>query len=359
MGKDIVKNITKSEQIIKKLREMIKKKYLTSGEKFPSEMDLAKKFGTSQVTMNKITSQLVAEGLLSRKHGAGTFVNSNKKLFFNVIMEKPINEFTKMVDFSHIQIIQGILEESNIHGTKINFIPTYTKDGLNTILEDIKKKNFESDGFILLEWFGFENLISRLEKEKMNYVVADCILDKAVNTVFVDRHYAIVEGIRALKTAGVKNIAFIGEKQGEYDLLKYNAYLDGLKNNGLTRNASFELSGFQEDFSGNLLKTETKNNIKKDLLKVIDQVDGIFIEKAAYVPLVIEIINNSGKRGISLFSYDQIGRNPEFNGELYYSRGNYKLLGSELVKYLFENINGTAQKKVPIKLEIVKFNLKS
>lgn len=46
----------------------------SAGDRFPSERDLAQKFGISRVTANKVIAKLVSEGWLEIRRGQGTFV---------------------------------------------------------------------------------------------------------------------------------------------------------------------------------------------------------------------------------------------------------------------------------------------
>jgi GntR family transcriptional regulator len=56
------------------LRAIIKSGRAAAGEALPSERDLVVALGWSRVTVRKALSTLIAEGLVSRRHGAGTFV---------------------------------------------------------------------------------------------------------------------------------------------------------------------------------------------------------------------------------------------------------------------------------------------
>ncbi len=62
------------EQINNKLRELISKVEYINGKMLPSEMELAKVLGVSRATIRQAISNLVNEGLLERKKGAGTKV---------------------------------------------------------------------------------------------------------------------------------------------------------------------------------------------------------------------------------------------------------------------------------------------
>lgn len=60
-------------QIAKLLRQEIAS-CMTAGERLPSEHDLAKRFGANRHTIRRAVDDLIAAGLLERRHGRGTFV---------------------------------------------------------------------------------------------------------------------------------------------------------------------------------------------------------------------------------------------------------------------------------------------
>lgn len=62
-------------QIYSDLNEQIKTGALEAGDRLPSEPELAKHFNTSRGTVRQALAQLVAEGLVRREVGKGTFVN--------------------------------------------------------------------------------------------------------------------------------------------------------------------------------------------------------------------------------------------------------------------------------------------
>ena len=66
--------ITKASQATNHFRRQVLTGVLKVGEKIPPERTLSKEYGLSRVTINKITSSLVQEGLLERRGPLGTFV---------------------------------------------------------------------------------------------------------------------------------------------------------------------------------------------------------------------------------------------------------------------------------------------
>lgn len=58
----------------KKIIEYINENKLKPGDKLPSEIDLAKMFNVSRVTLREAITQLAQEGIVYKKQGKGTFI---------------------------------------------------------------------------------------------------------------------------------------------------------------------------------------------------------------------------------------------------------------------------------------------
>ena len=65
---------SKVEQVTSYMRSLINKRTFENG-RLPSEPDLARLLGASRATVRQALSSLAMEGLVVRRHGAGTFVN--------------------------------------------------------------------------------------------------------------------------------------------------------------------------------------------------------------------------------------------------------------------------------------------
>ena len=74
-------------QIKQNIKTWIVNKEYTLGQKIPSENALAKRFQVSRLTVRQAVSELVREGLLSRKRGEGTFVTSDDRLINSFSLE--------------------------------------------------------------------------------------------------------------------------------------------------------------------------------------------------------------------------------------------------------------------------------
>jgi GntR family transcriptional regulator len=69
--------IPRHHQLYLSLRELIFDGTFAIGRPMPSEIKLAKRFGMSRVTVRKTLETLQGEGIIERRHGAGTFPISN------------------------------------------------------------------------------------------------------------------------------------------------------------------------------------------------------------------------------------------------------------------------------------------
>ncbi len=66
------------EQIYRNLKTKIDNTELSAGEAFPSERELADKFGVSRMTVRQAINTLKKEGLIYHERGIGAFVSKRK-----------------------------------------------------------------------------------------------------------------------------------------------------------------------------------------------------------------------------------------------------------------------------------------
>lgn len=79
------------KEIVKRLRDRVNSLEYQIGDILPSEITLAKILGVSRNTIRKAASELVSEGLLERRHGAGTFIK-NKNIQPRITTLKSFSE---------------------------------------------------------------------------------------------------------------------------------------------------------------------------------------------------------------------------------------------------------------------------
>jgi len=93
------------QQLRRALREAIADNRLAADEALPAERDLAAEFEVSRITVRKALDELVSEGLLTRRQGAGTFVTPKAE----ARVEK---SFSTLSSFSEDMISRGRRPES-------------------------------------------------------------------------------------------------------------------------------------------------------------------------------------------------------------------------------------------------------
>ena len=73
------------QQLRTSLRDAIEQDLLAPDEALPAERDIAEEFQVSRITVRKAIEGLVEEGLVDRRHGAGTFVASRIRKSMSVL----------------------------------------------------------------------------------------------------------------------------------------------------------------------------------------------------------------------------------------------------------------------------------
>jgi GntR family transcriptional regulator len=73
------------QQLHRALREAIEDKRLPSDSALPPERDIAIDLGVSRITVRKALDALAEEGLVRRRHGAGTFVAARVEKSFSML----------------------------------------------------------------------------------------------------------------------------------------------------------------------------------------------------------------------------------------------------------------------------------
>lgn len=66
------------QRIQKHIERLIAQRKVREGERIPSEREIARQFGVSQMTVNRAIQDLVRAGVLVRRVGSGTYVQRRK-----------------------------------------------------------------------------------------------------------------------------------------------------------------------------------------------------------------------------------------------------------------------------------------
>ena len=129
-------------QIKQSIKNWIANKEYIRGERIPSENELAKKFHVSRLTVRQAISELVREGLLTRRRGEGTFVTRDDRILNSFSLE-----FSGFMDDLFYQV-----QKSKTKSARIDRIapPTFIREKLELDEKDeeivqIKRVRFLED----------------------------------------------------------------------------------------------------------------------------------------------------------------------------------------------------------------------
>lgn len=92
---------------VRSLRHLLTQEAWAPGDRLPSEPTLARELGVSRVSVRGALAQLESEGILNRRHGSGTYVNSVRPLVRSLHLNVGSDELIKSVGH-----VPGILEMS-------------------------------------------------------------------------------------------------------------------------------------------------------------------------------------------------------------------------------------------------------
>lgn len=70
--------LPKYKQTMNHIKQFMEDQQLKKGDMIPTEKRLQEELAVSRVTIRKAIDELVREGILSRRHGSGTYVNQNR-----------------------------------------------------------------------------------------------------------------------------------------------------------------------------------------------------------------------------------------------------------------------------------------
>lgn len=212
---ETVRRGTTSEEVVMRLREMIHRGELRSGDRLPPERDLAKLLGVSRPTLRAGIRSLSAVGVLQSKQGAGTFVveaDASPALDSN-----PLRLLASLNGFSSAEMFEARLSlEMAIAGLAAE---RATGDHLAAMAEELAEMfaTLDEPEEFLVHDMRFHQTIAtasgnRILTALMN-MVASILFDVRSKTVHLahdlkesaDMHRLIYRSIREGKSDGARN----------------------------------------------------------------------------------------------------------------------------------------------------------
>ncbi|KYG27769.1 GntR family transcriptional regulator [Priestia endophytica] len=158
--------MSKYEQISNEMRKRVQEGEYPSDQPIPDEKSLSKEFDCSRMTMKKALDILVAEGLLYRKRGHGTFIVKS------AIQHNLVN----VTDRENLGLT-GLLQDKDIESEIIRFnvlFPTekvaehLSIDHNTPVYHIIRLRNVENEPFVIEETFMPTNIIGGINEEVLH-----------------------------------------------------------------------------------------------------------------------------------------------------------------------------------------------
>ena len=197
------------------------------GELIAGERDLALTHGVCRVTVRKVISRLVEDGLLVRRHGKGTFISDraiSSRWAHQIIFT---DDFPNLVHPYATSLLSGVLHQSE-PGIRIQaaHFRGYLTDPVNRpLLDDIRRT--ETDGLILpaLDAALYQVLKSANPGLRMVFTSSGVSLPDVAGVTW-DRFDCGIQALRHLRGQGAARLLFVhlpGGKRLVMDGARYEA----------------------------------------------------------------------------------------------------------------------------------------
>lgn len=201
-----IKQITKksiSSEIFDQIKNNIISGEWRTGDKIPSENELGKLFGVSRVSVRAALQKLCVLGLLTTKHGEGTFVSDlSPDMYMNslipvLLLDKTqlleVLEFRKIIEVECVKLAAQRAQKEDIKE-------------LEEIVRSMKESTYDPKKFAEEDSFFHETMVRSAKNSilsKVNLIIRDILLSQQIKiqelmgpTLALKYHPAILEAVK-------------------------------------------------------------------------------------------------------------------------------------------------------------------
>ncbi len=231
-------NSNKYQLIIKDIKKAINSGKYDAGSKLPSENQLSDKYSVSRQTVRKALSQLMDEGYIYARHGAGTFVKERVKTASHTKNIAVV--CTYMTDYIFPRVIQGINSVLSENGYSILLKTTNnSRHGEAWCMEELLSKNI--DGMIIEPSQSAISCQHQVLYDQMDAMGIPYIFIQGCYESMLDRPHVMLDDVLGgslvtehLLSLGHRKIAGIFKADDMQGLNRHKGYVKALLGAGIS-----------------------------------------------------------------------------------------------------------------------------
>lgn len=207
--------VSASEHATTEIRRRLSEGVLSAGDKLKSEPRLALELGVSRVSIRTALAQLESEGLINRRKGAGTYVNSLRPLVHSFHHNLSADQLISLVGYT-----PGIFELSWKHALATSEIAEKLKLEVGSPIIDIYRVRTSDGRPVTIEhdYFSTEILPQkdfRVGSSLFAFLSEECGIDIAFGVAELEPSLVGEEYAKVLKTSADSLCLVV--KQVDYD----------------------------------------------------------------------------------------------------------------------------------------------
>lgn len=289
------------EQVIR----MIADEALLAGDKIVSQNELAERFSTTPVTIHKALTELVREGVVSRRKGVGTFVADRKTTKAEAGRKVCLVLHRSGLDQPDLNpeywpyLQELIFDFMKVLGNRYSFSLKFAGEETNIPAFVKELKGYEAVFFHYSNEVPF-SVMQAVVRSRVAPVVKIGKLQKDLFCLLIedDRFDDFRNGTARLVELGNKRIAFVGSSEWWGDLA-VSGYRFALSEAGLTEPAGGVIRVASEHLGG--------VDAAKELLKLNQLPDAVMVDSDLRAVGLIEELRKQGAhvpQDVSVMSHD-------------------------------------------------------
>ena len=224
-------------QIVNAIKGKIEKGELKPGDQLGSQLDLAKQYSVSKITIKKACETLVNEGILYTRVGLGTFVADKQTKKNNLLKQKTIGLVLRDLHHPYFSMVVKSIEK---RAYELGFSILLSDTSGNIEKEENQINHFKElgvNGLIIASLsleFRATKYLENLHKNNFPYVMVSYIHDPEYWYVGSDHEYGGFIATEHLIKLGRKTIGYVHAERGNLlSEVRKNGYYRALLENDI------------------------------------------------------------------------------------------------------------------------------